>query len=158
LIEIEKFFKKEKMEDILTCSVPDFHKPLTLYMESKVLNFFESFLIAGNFQKIFAIPMFFFFLDKKIWNLFCFPLFLFFSLIFFFIFLKKKILWFSFSKSIITYEESSWFDSHYWEKPIFLIKTDRLLLFQKIFPLIKTLAHQIQQFFVFFFFYIVISY
>jgi hypothetical protein len=44
-----------------------------------------------------------------------------------------------FFKARIFYEEASWFDIQLWDKPFFLLKTDRLLVLHKIQPLLKRL-------------------
>ena len=42
-----------------------------------------------------------------------------------------------FRSSRLFYEEGSWYDSQYWEKPLELIKNDKLLTSQKIKPILK---------------------
>ena len=39
--------------------------------------------------------------------------------------------------SRLFYEEGSWYDGQYWEKPLELIKNDKLLTSQKIKPILK---------------------
>lgn len=46
-------------------------------------------------------------------------------------------------KSRVFYEEASWFDGKFWEKPFFLIKNDKLLSSQKIQPVLKRLFYTI---------------
>jgi hypothetical protein len=52
--------------------------------------------------------------------------------------LKEK-----FENSRLFYEESSWFDCQYWEKPLLIIKNDRLLVTQKIQPILRRLGNTI---------------
>ena len=42
-----------------------------------------------------------------------------------------------FRSSRLFYEEGSWYDGQYWEKPLELIKNDKLLTSQKIKPILK---------------------
>jgi hypothetical protein len=41
-----------------------------------------------------------------------------------------------FRSSRLFYEEGSWYDGQYWEKPIELIKNDKLITIQKIKPIL----------------------
>lgn len=78
-----------------------------------------------------------------------------FSLIAFFyflIFFRWYQLEKSFERSRFFYEEASWYDGQFWEKPLSLIKNDHLLLNQKIKPILIRNQKLFLQFFVFNFF------
>ena len=48
-----------------------------------------------------------------------------------------------FLEARIFYEEGSWYDGQIWEKPFLLIKNDRLLVSQKIDPIIQRISRTI---------------
>lgn len=143
-----------KLASFLLCSLPDNQKPINSYIEMKENPFLNWIFLSA--QK-YAIQIAKFLL-----------LFLFISLgACIGIFGKKNLLgislsilgsisltiilialigfqWFGimerFQQSQILYEESSWFDSQIWEKPYFLLKNDRLIRKQRIFPFAKRSA------------------
>jgi hypothetical protein len=63
-----------------------------------------------------------------------------FFIIFFLLFLRWSQVENRFNDSRLFYEEGSWYDGQIWEKPFFLIKNDRLLISQKIQPIIQRIS------------------
>lgn len=130
------------------CPIPEDQKTINEYLNIKK-NFKNNFFLLSvkNNLKIQNLISFFvlykvlsFVLkEKEITAIFFFGIFFFYICVFAFLFslfqlieLSKKM-----SKSKIFYEESSWFNIEYWEKFFFLIKNDRLILNQKIRPILK---------------------
>jgi len=48
--------------------------------------------------------------------------------------IKKRL-----NQSRLFYEEASWYDGQIWEKPFIILKNDRLLMDQKVSPVIRRL-------------------
>jgi hypothetical protein len=136
----------------LFCSIPEEQKPINEYIQTKkeiFFNwiFFDSKILnvkLGSFFLFFFISFFLFnsfdtkylLISTKIskfldFSLLCFIFF--FSIVFYRWFLLKQ----NFNNARIFYEESSWFDGQFWEKPNFLIKTDHLINETKIKPKLK---------------------
>ena len=44
-----------------------------------------------------------------------------------------------FNQTRLFYEEGSWYDGQYWEKPLSLVKNDKLISTQKIEPILQRL-------------------
>lgn len=151
----------------LLCPIPEEQKPINEYILSRdFLKFFFGKgikkIVEINSQKVFlfSIVFFFFFTFS---SFFSFPanlgemeirrlfgpiggsqgsifLFFFFIVSFFFFFL----LFFSLSQlqkrlnqARIFYEEASWFDGQFWQKPFFLLKNDRFLSTQQLQPFLQ---------------------
>jgi hypothetical protein len=141
------------LKSFLFCSIPENQKPITDYIETKE----NSFLNWVLYNKITFFKKMFYLLITN-----CFIM----SIIFFSISEKDRLFqnsfffsgiligmiislisicfpWIEirnrFFKARIFYEEASWFDSQLWDKPFFLLKTDRLLVLHKIQPLLKRL-------------------
>lgn len=140
------------MRRFLLCPVPDEQKPMNQYIELKETTFFSWIVQASEkkanlfrslvfpFLFFFSIQLFFFpagLLQKVIFSLQILVLVRFF--LFFVTFFRWRDSYISFSKSIILYEEASWFDTQFWEKPFFLIKNDKLIATQKIRPQLQRL-------------------
>jgi hypothetical protein len=103
-------------------------------------------ILETNSQKVFLFSVVFFFLfplssffysakasDSLFVFLFFIPSFFSFSLLFFSWFQLQKRL----NQARIFYEEASWFDGQYWQKPFFLLKNDRFLATQQLQPFLK---------------------
>jgi hypothetical protein len=141
----------------LLCPIPEDQKPINQYIRFKENSFFnlptfpKSILkskLKEFFLKIFfflgIITLFFFSQDflNTFETLFLTSLsFFFFS--FFLIFFRWKEIATLFSTSRIFYEEASWYDGEIWEKPMALIKNDKLLERQKIKPIFKKINYSI---------------
>ena len=102
-------------------------KPIAQYIELKKKStfLFCNFILQINiFANLFLLILLIIFKQKEI-------LFLLLT-IFLITFLICQNLYKSFTNAKILYEEYSWFDSQIWEKPIFLLKNDKLFSNQKI--------------------------
>jgi hypothetical protein len=132
----------------LFCPIPEDQKPSSEYLEAKK-NWVGNFVfdrISKSFQKVLFLFVFISFLLAfcLINNKYLFFDFFFFPFIFFvfflgsFLFLWKQVQG-RFLQSRLVYEEGSWYDTQMWEKPVFLLKKDRLLATQKLQPLIQKL-------------------
>lgn len=108
-------------------SIKKEQKPINQFLELEKENFsFNNFKRYKNYQKsllIILLLICIYFLDiKTTVYLVNFSL-----IIFFFVnFFIWNNLYANFNLSEIYYEESSWFDSKIWQKPIFLIKNDKI--------------------------------
>jgi hypothetical protein len=157
---ISDFFFQTK----LLCSIPEDQKPISQYIELKEnetinwtsfsflkykykLIFIYSFLLClvtfFQFSTEFNISLSFFGNLKVFIKVFVESIkissYLF--LVYFFIILTRwKELSNRFRTSSLFYEESSWFDGQIWGKSFFILKNDRLLLFQKILPILKRIT------------------
>ena len=137
----------------LLCPIPEDQKPINQYIslkENSFLNlptfpksvvkqkirnfFFQIFFFCTIVKSIFFFENFFSLIQQSFFISFNF-------LIFFFLilFFRWKEIENSFANSRIFYEEASWYDGEIWEKPISLIKNDKLIQKQKIKPLLKKL-------------------
>lgn len=135
----------------LLCPIPEDQKPINQYINlkeniflnweilsgkeyaSKFRNFFFTiFLIIGIIASDFLASNFLLWFSISLKYTF---------LVFLILFLVKLIRWQDifkiFSIVRIFYEEGSWYDGEIWEKPMSLIKNDKLLSTQKIKPVIK---------------------
>lgn len=108
-------------------SIKKEQKPINQFLELEKENFiFNNFKRYKNYQKSLLIILLLISLNflniKTTLYLFNFSL-----IIFFFVnFFIWNNLYTNFNLSEIYYEESSWFDSKIWQKPIFLIKNDKI--------------------------------
>ena len=133
----------------LLCPIPDDQKPINEYINLKE-NYFTNLMLLSKknyFSKIFinfligfvlATPLTFLFNVNSqlfLYNSFYSTSFL---ILNFFINLSRwSQLLKRFRSSRLFYEEGSWYDGQYWEKPLELIKNDKLLTSQKIKPILK---------------------
>ena len=135
----------------LLCPIPDDQKPINEYINLKENDFTNLMLLSKKnyFSKIFinfligfvlATPLTFLFNVNSqlfLYNSFYSTSFL---ILNFFINLSRwSQLLKRFRSSRLFYEEGSWYDGQYWEKPLELIKNDKLLTSQKIKPILKRL-------------------
>ena len=133
----------------LLCPIPDDQKPINEYINLKENDFTNLMLLSKKnyFSKIFinfligfvlATPLTFLFSVNSqlfLYNSFYSTSFL---ILNFFINLSRwSQLLKRFRSSRLFYEEGSWYDGQYWEKPLELIKNDKLLTSQKIKPILK---------------------
>ena len=133
----------------LLCPIPDDQKPINEYINLKENDFTNLMLLSKKnyFSKIFvnfligfvlATPLTFLFNVNSqlfLYNSFYSTSFL---ILNFFINLSRwSQLLKRFRSSRLFYEEGSWYDGQYWEKPLELIKNDKLLTSQKIKPILK---------------------
>ena len=133
----------------LLCPIPDDQKPINEYINLKENDFTNLMLLSKKnyFSKIFinfligfvlATPLTFLFNVNSqlfLYNSFYSTSFL---ILNFFINLSRwSQLLKRFRSSRLFYEEGSWYDGQYWEKPLEIIKNDKLLTSQKIKPILK---------------------
>ena len=133
----------------LLCPIPDDQKPINEYINLKENDFTNLMLLSKKnyFSKIFinfligfvlATPLTFLFNVNSqlfLYNSFYSTSFL---ILNFFINLSRwSQLLKRFRSSRLFYEEGSWYDGQNWEKPLELIKNDKLLTSQKIKPTLK---------------------
>ncbi len=106
-------------------------KPIIQFLDlKKIHSFFNNFKRYISFKIICICLSLFFLLSKKITFFLVYNFFLF--LLFILVFLIFKNVSYLLSVSKLYYEESSWFDLKIWQKPIFLIKNDKIFShFQK---------------------------
>lgn len=101
----------------------------------KLYFLFLSFFLTISFLRIYSFLGFYYFYDWFLENIFfasfC-VLFLLSTILFRWLQIEN-----TFQTARIFYEESSWYDGQTWEKPLILIKNDRLLSSQKIRPVRK---------------------
>jgi len=139
----------------LLCPIPDDQKPINQYFSLKenilfnVLginktNYFSKILINYILFFILITPFTFLFkLNKEIFlfnSLFSINILLIFFIINFVLWLQLLN---QFRNARLFYEEGSWYDGQFWEKPIELIKNDKLIIQQKIKPIIKRIIKAI---------------
>jgi len=133
----------------LLCPIPDDQKPINEYINLKENDFNFLMLLSTknyilkifmNFLVAFGLSTPISFLFKVNNQIFLFNSF--YSISFLIInFLINVSCWLQllkrFRSSRLFYEEGSWYDGQYWEKPLELIKNDKLLTSQKIKPILK---------------------
>ncbi len=127
---------------LFSCSIPEDQKPIIEYVEGKEnpwLNWIfleKKTFLSKAFLVLSCFSFFFFvFLGKT-------GIFLSFLLLGFFVgkaFLSWKSLKERLSESRLLYEEGSWFHLSMWEKPYFLLKTEKFLRNQRIHPILRRL-------------------
>ena len=140
-----------RMKIFLLCPIPEEQKPINEYIglkKSGSLMWIKR-ILNNNFRNLFicfTFLIFFFFFRS-----FCKDFFVFFSFYLFFILtvfftwnqLKKR-----FNKPRLFYEEASWYDGQFWEKPFSILKNDRFLSTQQIQPFLeKFFQHLLLSFF-----------
>ncbi len=140
----------------LLCPVPDDQKPINEYIglkENQLTNW--TTLSKKNYQKkIFRLFLFnFFFLslltinnifnDLTIFADWILNNLLFSNLLLLFLLTVIIFRWRQnqtrFNQTRLFYEEGSWYDGQYWEKPLSLVKNDKLISTQKIEPILQRL-------------------
>lgn len=137
----------------LLCPIPEDQKPLNEYIETKgnpwtkwtmfsSSNYFselvKQIVFIGLFLGIFFLPP----LEKLTFQDCAFVLslvLLTMNLGFTFLLFRLFALHNRFKASRLFYEEASWFDGQIWEKPFSLIKNDKLIITQKIQPILQRL-------------------
>ena len=138
-----------KIKIFLLCPIPEDQKPINQYINLKEDNitnlinleqknflflflsffFFISLIRFENFNLI-NNKFFFYLVNSEISLLFLF-------LIYFSIYFRLKDLETKFNKSTLFYEEASWYDGQIWNKPLSILKNDRLLKIKEINPLVN---------------------
>jgi hypothetical protein len=138
-----------KIKIFLLCPIPEDQKPINQYINLKEDNitnlinleqknflflflsffFFISLIRFENFNLIHN-KFFFYLVNSEISLLFLF-------LIYFSIYFRLKDLESKFNKSTLFYEEASWYDGQIWNKPLSILKNDRLLKIKEINPLVN---------------------
>ena len=133
----------------LLCPIPDDQKPINEYLtlqENDISNWISLskknyfFKIFFNFFLFFCLFSPLTFLLKLENELFLFNSFFSLTLLiilFLINFSRWSQLLKRFRSSRLFYEEGSWYDGQYWEKPIELIKNDKLITIQKIKPILN---------------------
>ena len=133
----------------LLCPIPDDQKPINEYINLKENSFTNLMLLSSknyyskiftNFLKYFilATPLTFLFkLNNQLLLINSFYSLNFLILIFVINLTSWSQLLKRFRNSRLFYEEGSWYDGQIWEKPLELIKNDKLLVSQKIKPILK---------------------
>jgi hypothetical protein len=131
----------------LLCPIPESQKPINEYINLKDATFLFT---TKNYKKQFFFPATLLFLlcflllgsfDSFFMPLLLSNIFLFFF--YFLIYIQWKEMKNRFLEARIFYEEGSWYDGQIWEKPFLLIKNDRLLVSQKIDPIIQRVSRTI---------------
>jgi hypothetical protein len=148
----------------LFCPIPENQKPMTEFLVFKENPFFYwiSFSTKKYQQKFLLFSFcltffsFFFFLPFFSFQAF-FPFFFSFFLLFFSffnLFFRCSQLQNRLENSRLFYEEGSWYDGQIWEKPLSLIKNERLISTQKVQPILQRILFPLVFFlFVLFFFF-----
>lgn len=131
----------------LLCPIPEDQKPMNEYLMLKD-NLITKWIIQKSYTKNLCILFAsLFFLSKNIfWT--SFFLFFFYSFLFFqYISLHNR-----FTQSRLVYEEGSWYDGAIWEKPLLVLKNDKLIRTQKIDRYIFSLSNTLLSLFLLLFF------
>lgn len=156
----------------LLCPVPEDQKPINEYINIKENDFFNWVTLAPKkyYEKIRDFFLIVFISNilflKLFFNNFTDGFYLFFfncliSLFLFSCFLFLiRIRWIEiknkFNSTRLFYEEASWYDGQIWEKPLELIKNDKLISSQKIEPIIQRINNLLISFlFLFLIFFLV---
>jgi hypothetical protein len=139
----------------LFCPVPKNQKPLTELVLFQENNLFQWITFSKNkFKKFFFFFSLFIFLFSLfvIYPFFSFKIsfsflinsFLFFNSFLLFFFFLAFFRWSELEKRLsssrLVYEEGSWYDVQVWEKPLNLIKNERLISSQKIQPVLQRIS------------------
>lgn len=159
------FNNKINIKLFLLCPVPEDQKPINEYLDlvsnpiTSFLNKFSWFLFQKNLFTLFKklsknpfsifiliiLPFLFKFTSFNLNYLrFIFPLIVFFKIISVsasFLFFLILFRWIEvdkrFNNAQVFYEEGSWYDGQIWEKPLTIIRNDKLISRQKIQPKIR---------------------
>ena len=164
-------FMNPNIRIFLLCPVPEDQKPINEYigLKENLLTNWTTLSEKNYQQKIQQLYFSFFFLisvfqfssfqgiyylfDWTIQNFFFTTIFL---LMLFLIILSRWVqIDNRFTQARLFYEEASWYDGQIWEKPVALIKNDRLISSQKIRPIQRRIQNTLFQtsFFCFFSFF-----
>ena len=135
----------------LFCPVPENQKPINEFLQFQENSFFNNFFIKNKkfLNFLFLISFCFFYsllFSNFILNLLkillisiSFFFFTFFFSTFFRLFLLENRL----NQGRLIYEEGSWYEIQIWEKPLLLIKNDRLITTQRLQPIIQEIYKNI---------------
>ena len=145
----------------LLCPVPNDQKPINEYIngkenlltswttlstkkyEKKIKTLFSIIFLFFSIVKFSTFQGIYYLSDWVFENCFFTMIFL----IFFFLIILSR--WvqidYRFSQARLFYEEASWYDGQYWEKPLELIKNEKLISSQKIRPIIRRIQNSIIQ-------------
>jgi hypothetical protein len=140
-----------KIRIFFFCPVPETQKPIAELISFQENSFFSWITFSKRQYQIKLLSIFFFFL---IFSFFFFKLSLsiflasFFCLIIFFVaFFNWSALENKLNFSRLIYEEGSWYDAQIWEKPLSLIKNEKLISTQKIQPILERISSSLLFFF-----------
>jgi hypothetical protein len=152
---------KINIKIFLLCPIPDDQKPINEYLNLKNNNFTNFILLSPknyllkiifNFVLFFVLVTPLTFLLKLNNYIFLFNSFFSINLLTL-LFLTNYSRWSQllkrFRNSRLFYEEGSWYDGQYWEKPFEIIKNDKLITNQKIKPILKRIIKTIVILFLF---------
>lgn len=123
----------------LLCPIPEDQKPIHEYigLKNNALLNTKNFFFLSSSQTFLAV----FFLSSLVFSIFFLQIGIFviniFFLMFFLLFFRWNQVNKRFQKARLFYEEASWYDGQMWEKPSLLLKNDRLLSTQQIFPFLE---------------------
>lgn len=144
--------KKVNLKVFLLCPIPDDQKPINEYVEWKNNKFANWTILPDSsfFQTPLKITLLIF-LAIELFTFESYPFSHFpMTLILASLIMLISILLLSnrwenikkrFIKSRLFYEEASWFDGQIWEKPVYILRNDKLIANQKIEPIIQRLIH-----------------
>lgn len=145
-----------KIRIFLFCPVPENQKPITDFILLQETPFFDwvTFSKKNSEEKVvwlaflLILTSFFLLLFSSFFPISSFRSFFFICNAFLFILfftlfsrgfqVKKR-----FQNSRLFYEEGSWYEGQIWEKPLSLIKNEKLILTQKIQPLLERISYLI---------------
>lgn len=149
---------KSLFKIFLFCPIPENQKPIDQYITLKENLFYNWIFLNENeykkyifFGTIFLNLFFFLFLNFHYsFEIFKFSL-LFTITIVLLILFQWKQLELRIIESRINYEENSWYNTQIWEKPLLLIKNDRLIASQLFEPFLNRLKKTIVNLLIFYF-------
>ncbi len=142
-----------KLKLILLCPVPEDQKPISEYIglkENPLTNWTTlstknyNAKIFSLFTSIFMLLSLLTFQSQKFWGDWIFSnivlslnmlLILYLVVIWRWNEVKKRL-----NQARLFYEEASWYDGQIWEKPFIILKNDRLLVSQKLNPVLRRLT------------------
>ena len=142
-----------KLKLILLCPVPEDQKPISEYIglkENPLTNWTTlstknyNAKIFSLFTSIFMLLSLLTFKNQKFWGDWIFSnivlslnmlLILYLVVIWRWNEVKKRL-----NQARLFYEEASWYDGQIWEKPFIILKNDRLLVSQKLNPVLRRLT------------------
>jgi len=149
---------KPNIKIFLLCPIPEGQKPINEYINLSQ-NFLTSWisLKQKNYLEKSVFFYFFFFVSstfalilinfkinvEKFFLLNCFWANFFLFFLYCINFIRWKDIKNCFLNSRIFYEEGSWYDGQIWEKPFLLIKNDKLLISQKIEPILQRIIRSL---------------
>lgn len=128
------------------CPVPENQKPFTEFILFQQNSFFSRIFFSKISQKkkisLFSFFVFFFSLFRltKVFSNFFFVVDFFLLFFLIFLFFRWSIIEKKFNDSRLVYEEGSWYDGQIWDKPLSLIKNERLISTQILQPFLEKLS------------------